>query len=132
MGQLQDGFATLRRSRRPNDYLVAPDGFCQQAKPDALSPTFETSPKALYAALVKLLGAQTGVTELVRNDEECFVRYVAVTQLLRFKDDVAFQVLPLGDIATVAAYSASRVGHSDLGTNKKRVDEILMSLKGVS
>jgi uncharacterized protein (DUF1499 family) len=40
--------------------------------------------------------------------------------------------LPAGDDAgrsTLAIYSASRVGYSDLGANAKRVGEILTSLR---
>lgn len=46
-----------------------------------------------------------------------------VTKLLRFKDDVSFE---LDEEAGLLHFrSASRVGHSDLGTNRKRMDALI-------
>jgi uncharacterized protein (DUF1499 family) len=47
---------------------------------------------------------------------------------MKFKDDVYVQALPVdgqADHSSVAIYSGSRFGYSDLGTNAKRVKELL-------
>ncbi len=56
------------------------------------------------------------------------ISFIAVTPLMKFKDDVYVQAVPVdGDPArsSVAVYSASRIGYSDMGTNAKRVKELL-------
>ena len=51
---------------------------------------------------------------------------VFVTSLLRFKDDVNFR---LDDDAKLLHFrSASRVGHSDLGANRKRMIELTAAI----
>ena len=121
-------FKTLTRTGKPNDYLLAPDGLCEAATPDGGSPAFSEAPSALFKRMTSLVAAGKGVTQLAVDEERFTLSYVAVTPLLRFKDDVTLKVLPKGEGAQVAAYSASRVGYSDLGTNKKRVDGLIAAL----
>ena len=50
---------------------------------------------------------------------------------MRFKDDVDILVLPVeghDHQSTLAIYSGSRLGYSDLGTNGKRVNALLTAL----
>ncbi|HKI98615.1 MAG TPA: DUF1499 domain-containing protein [bacterium] len=55
---------------------------------------------------------------------------VAVTSLLRFKDDVLIEVRPRTDGgSTVAMRSKSRVGKGDLGANAKRIRAFLAALR---
>jgi uncharacterized protein (DUF1499 family) len=59
------------------------------------------------------------------------ISFIAVTKLLRFKDDVDILVLPVpghDHQSTLVVYSRSRVGYSDLGTNGKRVNALLSAL----
>ena len=57
------------------------------------------------------------------------LRYIAKTALLGFKDDVDIEIIPIDENATtLAIYSRSRVGYSDLGANQKRVEELIAQL----
>lgn len=58
----------------------------------------------------------------VETQESHYIHAVAVTPLMRFKDDVEF----LFDEANGQIHfrSASRVGRSDLGTNRKRYNAL--------
>ena len=49
-----------------------------------------------------------------------YLHFVQTSWLFRFKDDVEFEVE--GDVVHVR--SASRVGHGDLGVNRKRVEAV--------
>ena len=107
-------FRALKRPARPNNWLVAPPGFADQAAPNAASPVFAMSETDLF------------VDETARQ-----ISFIAVTPLMHFKDDVDIAVLSEtgdGDYSTLAIYSRSRIGHSDLGANAKRVNEILAAL----
>lgn len=57
----------------------------------------------------------------VRRDENQ-VQAVAITPLLGFQDDVIFQART--DPDRIEIYSASRVGIGDMGTNRKRLEEM--------
>lgn len=61
---------------------------------------------------------RTKVTEKSPN----YLHAVATTRLLRFKDDVELELR--ADEGIIAVRSASRVGHSDLGANRKRIEEL--------
>jgi uncharacterized protein (DUF1499 family) len=66
-------------------------------------------------------------TKLVQEDES-YLHYEFTSLLLRFVDDVEF----LFDeaIKTVHFRSASRVGYSDLGVNRKRMEQIRVLVVG--
>lgn len=69
------------------------------------------------AALETLIGSQERA-ELVRRDAD-YLHAVFTTPLMGFADDVEFLVDEASD--TVRVRSASRLGHSDLGANAKRL-----------
>ena len=56
-----------------------------------------------------------------------FVRAECRTPLLRFVDDLELQLRPSAGL--IAVRSASRVGWSDLGTNRKRVEALRAKLR---
>ena len=124
-------FEGFRRSQKPNNYLIAPDGLCRKSTPDAASPLVKKSPEALFRRLIALFEASSGWKHLDYDEKNHRISVVAVTSLLRFKDDVDIRVLPVdglqqGQVGShVAIYSRSRVGYSDLGANKKRVEALL-------
>jgi hypothetical protein len=64
--------------------------------------------------------------EIVAADErEGRIEAVATTQWFGFKDDVAVRISPAGAGSRIDVRSKSRVGRSDLGTNAKRIQELL-------
>lgn len=60
-------------------------------------------------------------TEIVTRESN-YLHAEFTTRLLRFVDDVEFQYVPEENLIHVR--SASRVGYSDLGANRKRVEQI--------
>lgn len=64
--------------------------------------------------------------EIVAADErQGTIEAVATTQWFGFKDDVAVRVSPAGAGSRIDVRSKSRVGRSDLGTNAKRIQDLL-------
>lgn len=122
-------FATFERSSKPNDYLVAPQGLCQQAVPDADAPVFRQSADAVFLNLRGLVKADPQYKNVLINDAQLELSAIAVTKVFRFKDDVNVAVLPEGEGSTLAIYSRSRVGHADFGKNRQRIEALIAALQ---
>lgn len=80
---------------------------------------FVGSTEAAWARLERVI-AETGGRVIA--EEPGYLRAVYETQLLRFIDDVEFRQDKNNSMIHVR--SASRMGHSDLGANRKRVEKI--------
>jgi Protein of unknown function (DUF1499) len=125
-------FKTLQRPASPNTSFYAPAGFGSAAKADAAAPVYSAAPGELYIRALRLIGDrrewQLGTQDPARQQ----LNFVATSPLMRFKDDVDVIILPVaGDDgkSTFAAYSRSRVGYSDLGANRKRLDLFAAALQ---
>ena len=131
-------FKMLERPRSPNTHLLAPEGLCENAKPDRLSKTFPVSADVLFQAILSLIDSRRDWHLQESDADRRIAHFISISRLMRYKDDVDVLVMPAeaGDPdghrgARLAVYSRSRVGHSDLGANKKRVSQLLEGLKGV-
>lgn len=84
----------------------------------------EGDPLAAWATLLGWLENQPRFTITVR--ESNYIRAEARTALLRFVDDVEFHLRP--QTGEIAMRSASRVGYSDMGTNRRRLESVRTAL----
>jgi uncharacterized protein (DUF1499 family) len=77
--------------------------------------------------LLKAIVAGQPRTKLVREEQD-YLRYEFTTLLLRFIDDVEFV---FDDEAKIIHFrSASRTGYSDLGVNRRRMEDLRSLLEG--
>ena len=121
-------------SNRPND-LGATDGRlapcpdtpnCVSSQADAGSPRFVAplsytgDPAAAWGRLVAAVSDGIRATTVEQSDG--YLRAECVTPLLRFVDDL--ECLLDADASLIHVRSASRVGRSDLGANRKRVERL--------
>lgn len=83
-------------------------------EPFEVNHNVEISKQKIIDICVKKLGAK-----LVEQSED-YLRFVFTTRIFRFKDDVEF----LFSEDKIDVRSASRVGYSDMGVNRKRVEKI--------
>ncbi len=87
--------------------------------------SLRSDPHAVWQALLAYLDNTASFTVKVKDDG--YVRAEARTTIFGFVDDVQFQMrLDQGDIAM---RSASRVGLSDLGANRRRLEAIRQALE---
>lgn len=119
-------FKTLKRPPKPNTCLAAPDDHCLAADPDFAAPEFAMTGPGLFSKLSEIVAAERSFSKVETDADALRLKWVATTGLMRFKDDVDIEVIPLDEgRATVAIYSRSRVGYSDLGANRKRVTKLI-------
>ncbi len=78
---------------------------------------FKSNLSETVQALTDVIQA-TPRTEIKTSNQQ-YIHVVFTTKLMRFKDDVEFLIDPVNQV--VHFRSASRVGHSDMGANKKRM-----------
>lgn len=128
-------FESLTRPKSPNTFLITPDGLCRNADPDEPSPSFASSPLALFERVRQLVDDTSGWRLAGESPADLQLAFVAVTPLLRFKDDVDVKVIPAragqsldAPGAHIAVYSRSRIGWSDLGANARRVRTLVKNL----
>ena len=123
-------WSTLTRHETPNDALVCPADHCPNAKPDAEAKIYSTAPAELLARLRRIALGEPDTTELYCGpDCDRMARILQHTRLMRFPDTIDIAVLPVGDNqSTLAIYSRSLIGRSDLGVNRARIERWLATL----
>lgn len=122
-------FTRLERRNSPNDALVCPEGFCGAARADLVAPVFATDARALAAAMERALAAERHLTRVAADAAAGTARYVQRTPLLGFPDTIDLRYVDLpGGGSTLAIYSRSKLGHSDLGANRTRIERWLLLL----
>jgi len=121
-----------RSSRRPDNLGVkdgkfapcppTPNCVCTQANDGhRIAPlTFDGGVGDAMARLRRIVIVQPGV--LITAQTETYLRAEFVSYLFRFVDDVEFLIDPVAKM--IHFRSASRVGTSDLGVNRRRMERI--------
>ena len=90
-----------------------------QKAPHAIEPLPYTSDKSLDKIQKFLL--ENYKAKVIKKTPR-YLHIVVTTRYFRFKDDLQFLVQPAEKIISVK--SASRVGYSDFGTNKARIEAL--------
>lgn len=124
-------FSSLILGPKPNQFLVCPRDYCS-AKPHMISPTFSVSVDVLQqrwlAMLEKLPRIERGNIDVSIMQHE-FIQRSAV---MRYPDSITVRFISLeSGHATLAIYSRSHYGHSDLGVNENRVRTWLAALEKI-
>ncbi len=92
----------------------------------AIAPlTYTATPQQAHDALLALLNDWPRVTLIDQRDD--YIRCEFASALMGFVDDVEFYFSAPGRIDV---RSASRLGHSDLGVNRKRIEALREKFTG--
>tara|TARA_B100000575_G_C23029304_1_gene592659 strand:- start:213 stop:689 length:477 start_codon:yes stop_codon:yes gene_type:complete len=81
-------------------------------------------PQTTWRHLQDYLNAQPDIKITIAQPD--YLKVEAKTRLLRFVDDVEFELR--AEAGIIAVRSASRVGYSDLGANRRRIEKIRRAL----
>jgi uncharacterized protein (DUF1499 family) len=120
-------FALLKRPSSPNTYLVAPAGFAEGAKPDAVAPCFAVDAPRLASAIERIALAEAR-TKLAAKAATS-LHFTHTSAVFRFVDDIFVEIIGVSaSETTLAIYSRSRTGYSDMGVNRQRVTRWLEAL----
>jgi len=129
-------FDTLQPGPEPHWFLVCPPNHCQDVR-QMEAPVFDLPVADLQAAFLALVAgndliqpidapeATSGTESLSRQ-----FSFEARTPVLRFPDTVTVRFYDVdGDRSSLAIYSRSHYGYSDLGKNEDRVRSLLADLQ---
>ena len=116
---------TVARATSPNTALRAPEGAAASAA-DGPAPVWEgRTPEEVMAAFAAV-AAEAPRTELNAGDPAVLhATWRQRSLLMGYPDYVSVKALPAEGGATLAVYSRSRFGRSDLGVNAARVEDWL-------
>lgn len=121
-------FPTLKLKSTPNQYLVCPEGYCA-AQAHRVAPKFPVGVQELQDAWFEVIAAQPSTQVIARDEAARQFDIETLTPLIGFPDTITVRFLEMPDGgSTLAVYSRSFYGKSDLGTNKKRLDRWLEEL----
>ena len=122
-------FAKLVRRNSPNDALAAPSGM-SRARVDIEPPVFLSSAGDLRNALAQVTAKELRIKRVAADDATLTDRYVQRSAVLGFPDTIVVRFVPLPDgRSTLALYSRSQLGYSDMGVNKARLRRWLDGLR---
>lgn len=115
-------FTRLVRRTTPNDALACPAGLCGETRIDIVTPVYDLPHDVLAARMRGLVEAEPAALRVAEAGGGRGDRFVVRTPLMRYPDTVDVLVLPAeGGRSTVAIYSRSQIGRSDLGANLSRI-----------
>jgi len=98
--------------------------FAEDAEHQISPLQFSSTPEQLTQNLKNILHETAGARIIITWDH--YIRAEFTSKVFRFVDDVEFLLDP--QTQTLHFRSASRVGHSDLGVNRKRIETLKTAL----
>lgn len=123
-------FATLSLRGQPNEYLVLPPGFAGVAEPHAESPVFDLPPSALADVVLGVIRSRPRIGEIAADAGLRQYAFVQRTAWLRFPDTITVRIVETAEQrSSLAIYSRSKIGYSDLGANRLRIEAWLAAIR---
>ena len=120
-------FETLKRRSTPNDALACPIGLCA-ATSDLVPPVFAMPPAGLRSAFARAIAAEERLERIAADDARLQDRYIQRSRVMGFPDTIVVRFVAAPGGSTLALYSRSQLGRSDLGANRARIERWLARL----
>jgi uncharacterized protein (DUF1499 family) len=111
------------------DYPASNAPLQKQAYPDLAPIVLGTDPASAFAAAVAAAKRMPRWTVVYEDAATRVLEAVAITGLMRFRDDIVIVVRPAAGGSAVHMRSKSRLGKSDLGANAERIRAFATELK---
>jgi len=92
-------------------------------------PRYAVDARALRAAMAAVIATEPNITRVHWDEASGTERYVQRSERLGFPDTIIVRYLDEPDSrSSIAIYSRSQIGRSDLGANKARIERWLTKL----
>jgi uncharacterized protein (DUF1499 family) len=118
-------FETFTRPTTPNTALACPPGFCSNAVADFDPGVFQGPDDELRRRFTEFALQQPHVVPVYRHAQAGLPmqdRYVQRSATMSFPDTINVRFIALSDTtSTLAIYSRSQLGYSDMGVNLARI-----------
>lgn len=122
-------FRSFKRSNLPNNALICPENYCENAIPEVVAPQFNVSAEKLREELRACLAGEIGLERVHTNDPTMNERYIQRSQTFRFPDTIQVEYIPLEpDRSSIALFSSAQIGFSDRKVNLRRLKRWLKRL----
>ena len=122
-------FSTFQRPSKPNNYLLSDQTGGSPA--DGGSVAYPVDEKTLKQAILQALVGEPRLEVVEAAPDASQWKFVQRSQIFRFADDIVIEFAPADGVENgtkLSIFSASRVGYSDMGVNKARVNRWLDKL----
>ncbi len=121
-------FREIKLGFRPNQFLLCPAGVNDE-EAHQIAPEYFVSVSDLKSAWIRVLEAMPRLERLTWDEDAGYFDLVQRTAILRFPDRITAQIVSVSkDRSSLAIYSRSTYGYSDLGVNKARIEAWLAAL----
>lgn len=122
-------FKDWDRAPGDNEYILCPPDLCP-GETNGPSPEFAVPVDDLRAAWERMVARKPHTDRLSWDEDTMQGDWEVRTPVLRFPDTVTARFLSLGEgRSTLAVFSRSHYGKSDLGTNGRRISQWMDDLR---
>lgn len=126
-------FSTLVKGKKPNEALVCPSGFCPAYDRPRPAPIFKSDASELIKELDQRISALEKVKRVDDASDPLRRRYVTYSPLMHFPDTMNIEAIDLEAVdgeprSSVAVFAKARIGYSDNGANRARINQWLEML----
>ncbi|MEP2980721.1 MAG: hypothetical protein ABJO86_14615 [Lentilitoribacter sp.] len=120
--------ANVQKTRKPNQYLVCPEAFCEE-KIDRASPVFNAPVDKIRQILASIAGGDANFTKVNADTAGMREKYIMRSPFWKFPNLISVEYIPLeNDQSTLAIYAQAQLGQSDLNANKAFIDQLLSEI----
>ena len=119
-------FPTVKKTSKPNQFLLCPKNICKNETPDAEPPVFKMTKERLKASFIQALGTEGRSTV---DDAGDGLRFIMRSPIFRFPDTINAEFFDVQGGSTLAVYARAQIGYKDFRINEKRVRRWLATLE---
>ncbi len=122
---------TAPSTGNPNSWRLVPEGM-DAPEPDAVAPVYAVEPATLSDRFASWISDRNGTRLVAQSDDGLWMTWEERSRLMGYPDYISVRFMAADEGgSTMAVFSRSRYGKSDLGVNAARGDALLEALKDI-